>query len=338
MKKPFALAFVFVALCVGLIFGLPSRDAVAPPQQQVAAKSDRVVFTYGIKRGDSLSLIAKRFGLNLKTLQDANAKGDGVIHSGDILAVPLERDELVFLHTVKRGETLTSIARAYGTTVKRLRDLNRMSGEILFEFQKIVAGRGAGDNSRFVVLEMGEDDTPEEVSRAFAVETKEIERLNSSNPLWREPGSLVLVDTFDYTYSARTRESIIETARAYLGAPYKYGGNSTETGIDCSAYVKKVFSFFGMNLPRTVRMMHKHADGMWVKKSRLQKGDLVFFETDRPFPSHIGIYIEGGKFIHASSAGGKVIVSNLNKPYYTKTYIGAKRIYLKDNNAVAFKR
>ncbi len=83
--------------------------------------------------------------------------------------------------------------------------------------------------------------------------------------------------------------------------------------------------------------MHKHADGRWVKRERLEKGDLVFFETDRPFPSHIGIYIENDKFIHASSASGKVVISDLRAPYYSKTYIGAKRIYLKSHGMVALK-
>ncbi len=83
---------------------------------------------------------------------------------------------------------------------------------------------------------------------------KEIGKLNVSNPGWMSPGSHIVVDTFEYTYSDKTKERIIETAKVYLGAPYKYGGNSTETGIDCSAYVKKVFSYLGVNLPRTVKV------------------------------------------------------------------------------------
>lgn len=310
----------------------PTETATAPPQ--AAVSSDTVVFTYGIRTGDSLSLIARRFGVSFEDIKKANPTPGGVIYSGDILGVPLKRKALVFLHTVEKGETLTSIARDYETTVVRLKQLNRMSGETVYESQKLAAG-GAGSDSRFVVLEVGGDDTPDEIARAFGMDLRDIEKMNFSNPLWREPGSHVLIDTFNYSYSERTRADIVETARAYLGAPYKFGGNSTETGIDCSAYVKKVFSYFGVNLPRTVRMMHKHAEGMWIAKNQLQTGDLVFFETDRPFPSHIGIYVGGGNFIHASSAYKEVVVSPLDKPYYTKTYIGAKRIYIKDPFAVA---
>ena len=334
MKRLVALIVVLAATAAAFGGAAYRFSPGGATVQTAAAPSDTVVFTYGIKGGDSLSLIARRFGVGLQALKNANPVPGGVIYKGDILGVRLKRSALVFLHTVKKGETLTSIARDYKTTVARLKQLNRMGGETVYETQKIAAGGGGGD-ARFVVLEVGEDDTPDEIARAFGVDVRDIGKLNAGNPLWREPGSLVLIDTFDYSYSERMRESIIETASAYLGSPYKFGGNSTETGIDCSAYVKKVFSYYGVNLPRTVRLMHKHADGLWVAKDRLQKGDLVFFETDRPFPSHIGIYTGGGNFIHASSAYKKVVVSPLNTPFYNKTYIGAKRIYAKDPFAVA---
>ena len=331
MKKLVALIVMLATVAAGAAYMYSPEDSPSP---QAVAPSDTFVFTYSIKRGDSLSLIARRFGVSFEDIKNANPTLGGIIHPDNILAVPLQRGAMAFLHTVKKGETLSSIAGDYGTTVARLRKLNRMSGEILYESQKI-AVTGSAPDSRFVVLEVGADDTPDEIARAFGMDVRDIGKMNASNPLWREPGSHVLVDTFNYSYSERTRESIVETAHAYLGSPYKYGGNSTETGIDCSAYVKKVFSFFGVNLPRTVRMMHKHAEGLWVTKNRLQTGDLVFFETDRPFPSHIGIYVGDGKFIHASSASGKVVVSPLSQSYYTKTYIGAKRVFIQDPFAVA---
>ncbi len=293
------------------------------------------IFTYTINGGDSLSLIARRFGISAETILNANIIKDSVIYKDDTLGIPLELSRLVSLHTVAKGENLSSIARDYGTTVKNIMKLNRMNKDTILESDKILVHASAEPNSRFVVFTVGHGDTVAEILRAFGIRKEEIERLNASNPDWHEPGSFIAVDTFDYSYAEQTRERILQTAEAYLGSPYKYGGNSTETGIDCSAYVKKVFSFFGVNLPRTVRTMHKYAEGRWVRKDRLEKGDLVFFETDRPFPSHIGIYMEKGNFIHASSVRGRVVVSNLGEPYYTKTYIGAKRIYLRDSFASA---
>ncbi len=333
MKRVFVIA---VAMIVG-IAGYSVFPLAVPTEEKsgVETPPETFVFTYGIKGGDSMSLIAHRFGLSLKTLASANIVKNGTIYEGDILGIPLKRSSIAEFHKVSEGETLWSIAQRYGTSVENIMKLNRMKNDMLFVSEKIVVRRNRESGSRFVVFKVGPDDTPSEISESFGVNLADIERLNAYNPGWREPGSHIVVDTFQYRYSERIRESIIETARAYLGSPYKYGGNSTETGIDCSAYVKKVFSRFGVNLPRTVRTMHKHAKGLWINKDYLEKGDLVFFETDRPFPSHIGIYIDKGDFIHASSAQGKVVVSNLGEPYYVKTYIGAKRIYIRNRAAAA---
>ncbi|WP_462137961.1 C40 family peptidase [Candidatus Mycalebacterium sp.] len=330
--------FAVLVLCAGAVWfsltgGLDGQKQTAGAEKQ----SDTFVFTYTIMSGDSLNLIARRFGITTDELSSANVIDGGVIYRGNILSIPLPSRDVVFLHTVAKGETVSSIASAYGTSVRNIMKLNRMKKDNVFALRKILVNGSPEINSRFVVFRVGSDDEGSEISRAFGVDEREIEVLNAANADWRQSGSHIVVDTFEYSYPARTRDSIIETAKNYLGAPYKYGGNSPETGIDCSAYVKRVFSYFGANLPRTVRMMHKHADGRWVNKDSLQKGDLVFFETDRPFPSHIGIYIEDGRFIHASSAGGKVIISDLAKPYYSKAYIGAKRIYLDNPGAVTIK-
>jgi cell wall-associated NlpC family hydrolase len=95
-------------------------------------------------------------------------------------------------------------------------------------------------------------------------------------------------------------------------------------GIDCSAFVNKVFDFFNVDLPRTARDIYKV--GRSVAKSELATGDLVFFTTYASYPSHVGIYIENDEFIHASSAARKVTIDSINRSYYRKRYIGAKRI------------
>lgn len=333
MKRFFAFAVV-VILTGSAYLKLPGpvskeKEPVAQPRPEV------FIFTYKIRSGDSVSLIAHRFGVSPETIMNANVIKDGIIYKGDILGIPLKRSQVAEFHKVREGETVSLLARTYGTSVGGIMKINRMKDDTLPASRKVLVRRGGGPDSRFVVFKVGYGDLPHEISRAFGVSIKDIKSLNIPGPNWLEPGSHIVVDTLMYGYARRTQEEIIETASAYLGSPYKYGGNSTETGIDCSAYVKKVFSFFGVNLPRTVRMMHRHAKGRWVEKNSLEKGDLVFFETDRPFPSHIGIYIGEGNFIHASSVQGKVVVSNLGEPYYTKTYIGAKRVYIGSEKAVA---
>jgi cell wall-associated NlpC family hydrolase len=110
----------------------------------------------------------------------------------------------------------------------------------------------------------------------------------------------------------------------YLNTPYKFGGNS-KNGIDCSAFTQNVFSsVVSAKLHRTAR--EQYTQGISVDKSELQFGDLVFFNTRRRVrPGHVGIYIGENLFAHASSKHG-VIVSSMDHDYYTRTYMGARRV------------
>ena len=117
--------------------------------------------------------------------------------------------------------------------------------------------------------------------------------------------------------------AILATAKTYLGVPYVWGG-STPSGFDCSGYVQYVFAKHGISLPRTSKQ--QWSVGTAVSKSNLVPGDLVFFaNTYTSGISHLGIYMGGGQFIHASSSKG-VIISELSNSYWASHYYGAKRI------------
>lgn len=123
--------------------------------------------------------------------------------------------------------------------------------------------------------------------------------------------------------SSSKADSIIATAKKYIGVPYKWAG-STPSGFDCSGFVQYVFKAHGISLNRTAASQYKH--GTFVSKSNLQPGDLVFFQnTYKAGISHVGIYIGDGKFIHSSSSKG-VVISNLSSSYYVSHYYGARRI------------
>lgn len=119
------------------------------------------------------------------------------------------------------------------------------------------------------------------------------------------------------TSIART---LTRDALRFLGTPYVFGGTST-SGFDCSGYVQHVFAMLGVSIPRT-------ADAQFYAGRRviggMKPGDLVFFQTYEPGPSHVGIYLGNGKFVHASSHG--VMVSNLSDSYWANRYLGAKRM------------
>ncbi|MFY9779884.1 MAG: C40 family peptidase [Candidatus Baltobacteraceae bacterium] len=114
--------------------------------------------------------------------------------------------------------------------------------------------------------------------------------------------------------------SLTRSAMRFIGTPYVFGGTSP-SGFDCSGYVQYVFAMFGIHLPRTADVQYyagHHTDG------GIQVGDLVFFQTYEPGPSHVGIYMGDGKFIHSSSHG--VMISRLADSYWAERYLGAKRV------------
>lgn len=116
--------------------------------------------------------------------------------------------------------------------------------------------------------------------------------------------------------------SVIRTAKSLIGVPYVWGG-TTPAGFDCSGFSQYVLSKNGISVPRTAAEQYK--SGISVSRSNLRVGDLVFFTTYKPGPSHLGFYIGDGKFIHASSSKG-VTISSLGSSYYSSRYIGARRV------------
>ncbi len=114
-------------------------------------------------------------------------------------------------------------------------------------------------------------------------------------------------------------------ALSLVGVNYKFGGNSPETGLDCSGFVSHVFSqAAGLVLPHNARAISMF--GQKIAISELQPGDLVFFNTMRHTYSHVGIYLGDNKFVHASVTGRGVEVVNMSESYWVKRFNGARRM------------
>lgn len=125
------------------------------------------------------------------------------------------------------------------------------------------------------------------------------------------------------SYDSCKGQQIIAMAKQYVGTPYVWGGASPD-GFDCSGFVYYLYKQFGIDLPRMAD--GQASTGTPVNMNDLQPGDLVFFSTYEPGPSHSGIYLGDGYFIHASSGAGEVIITHLLKPYYKERYLGARRV------------
>lgn len=119
---------------------------------------------------------------------------------------------------------------------------------------------------------------------------------------------------------------LVMSAMNFLGVPYKRGGNSRESGFDCSGFTRHVFeNSVGLILPRRASEQANSPDLVPVQKSELKPGDLVFFNTLRRTFSHVGIYIGNDKFIHSPRAGGQVRVEDMRQSYWQQRYDGARR-------------
>ena len=116
---------------------------------------------------------------------------------------------------------------------------------------------------------------------------------------------------------------IIRTAMGYAGVRYVYGGTSPATGMDCSAFVRSVFSQYGVRLPRTAR--EQSLVGQPVSYEQLQPGDRLYFACKNPYPDHCGIYAGGGYFVHCSSSRRGVAVDSLSKPLFARSLVAARR-------------
>lgn len=118
---------------------------------------------------------------------------------------------------------------------------------------------------------------------------------------------------------------LVSTAIGFLGIPYLRGGNSAETGFDCSGFVRAIYKeTIGLVLPRSADQQANATQK--IDKSELKPGDLVFFNTMRRTFSHVGIYLGEGKFIHSPRSGASVRIEDMRIPYWNVRFDGARRV------------
>ena len=332
---------------------------------------------YTVKKGDTLCGIAKRFKVRPEVIKEANSLDANKIRPGTRLTIPSKKQDVTKhsmkttpskevracdireqremvsqekqYHTVKKGETLHSIAVKYSTKADHLRELNSLkkSNRLKPGQQLIVKKTGA----RLYVVKKG--DTLTKIAKRFEIDQYDLKEINQLKSDELKTGQRILLDkpvdehktTAPYSTASLSDENIHEEikilsespeltsltlkerlilfAKKMRDIPYKFGGSSF-FGIDCSGYVQKVFGFLNIPLPRTAREQFNLGES--ILKEELSIGDLVFFRTYASFPSHVGIYLGNNLFIHASSKGRKVTIDSLETPYYSSRFIGGKRL------------
>jgi len=288
---------------------------------------------------------------NKIVIPSKNGKSDGrrdsksARKSPEKIAKTVQHHDSSF-HVVKKGDTLLSISRKHSVSVAELKEINDLHSSKLRLGQKILLKKTTPDE---YTVQKG--DTVWKIARKFNLDPQDLVQNNGLEGDSLQPGRRILLSrkqefpeskTYDALLSQAPAEPEAENlpetaslagmslqdrlvlfAKKMLNIPYRFGGN-TPVGIDCSAYVKKVYSLIGVNLPRSAR--EQFAEGKPVDGEELSMGDLVFFKTYASFPSHVGIYLGNNLFIHASSRSKKVTIDSLETPYYLKRFIGAKRL------------
>ena len=143
--------------------------------------------------------------------------------------------------------------------------------------------------------------------------------------LLAESGALPAAPTLASNLRDRAADLAI-AAMNFVGVPYRRGGNSADSGFDCSGFTRHIFALsLGFSLPRRVDDQASASGLVNVDKTELRAGDLVFFNTLKRSFSHVGIYVGDGRFIHAPRSGSEVRIENMRYAYWSQRYTGARR-------------
>jgi len=274
---------------------------------------------YTVKPGDSLSKIAKTCGVSVDTLKATNHLERENLKLNQVLIIPTLKEKrkgdtspkpsgVAVSYVVKKGDSLYSVSKKIGLPVEEIRRVNQLRTDRLTTGQTLILSsskKAAEDESD---EEIGDDEeTPEAV------------------PEEDQEGKQVVPEPTEKWKNQNERSFLVRVVKTFLGVPYRLGG-STLKGIDCSAFVKKIYEVFNVSLPRTTWEQIRF--GKKVEKNELEEGDLVFFKvpTRRASNRHVGIYIGNNEFVHASSRNKEVRVDNLNAPYFSKRFLNGVRV------------
>ena len=295
---------------------------------------------YKVKRGDTLAKISRKTGIGVQDLKAANHMTSISLKSNQVLVIPREGKQTLAkarkasapggtlaFYVVRKGDTLSSISSQCSVSVNSLKRANHLRTNSLKIGQKLVLNRQPAKivaAKAEIIPVKGDRLAQEEADDEEAALETEGDDVVDAEPngqtesallgKWSNPGE---------------RRLFVRVVMGFLGAPYRFGG-STVRGLDCSAFVKKIYQLFDVDLPRTAREQ-AHV-GKCIARDNLEEGDLVFFNTRRTL-GHVGIYIGNNEFIHASSRDRAVKIDSLDSEYYNKRFVKAVRVKELDSGA-----
>ncbi len=323
--------FLVVTLLLGLLAVVGAVAADAPP-----------CVPHRVRSGESFTQLCTLSGCSPQALREMNPDLDtSGLTAGQVVLLP--RSPRWIRYRVAHGDTLSELAQRFDTTVTEIQVASGIEDDRLLIGERLVipritppttAGLGFGASATRIAspTEAPSPHPPQLVPTASASQPppQQVDsgpedailptwvrvRLSDGRSGWAPSRSLIIGSV-----TPATPQRLIEIARQFIGTPYRWGGE-TPNGADCSGFVEEVFHLAGYTLPRTADA--QFAATRPVPPQKMQPADLVFFTTYLPGPSHVGIYVGNGEFVHASSHG--VMCSNLSESYYAQRFLGARRL------------
>ncbi|MCM8788946.1 MAG: LysM peptidoglycan-binding domain-containing protein [Candidatus Omnitrophica bacterium] len=371
----------------GQMLSLSSVEAQKSESTKDGVRESASDSVYYVKKGDTLSCISRKTGVTIDQLKQLNnlhssnlaigqklvLKAEEKINDSTAFQLITKTDEKIEVfqnndssvdkqattitinkyHTIKKGESLSTIAKKYKTTVASIKRLNRLKSNLIQPGRTIIVARIIREVPPIVAnptpivpvtpkiyysVKLG--DTIESIALKFGISVSALKETNLISDNKIKIGQTLVIPQIanvndvakeDTPISENEKENsepkllasrIIENALNFINTPYRLGGSS-KNGIDCSGLTKKAYEAAGISLPRTSSQQAK--TGEIVPISAIKPGDLLFFGNKGRI-NHVGIYIGDNKFIHASRESGKVVVANLEDAYYQKHLICARTL------------
>lgn len=347
-------------------------------------KSNQSASTYTVVRGDTLSGIAAKHGISLTNLMKWNNLNTTLIYPGDQLYVKAPSNNnskksnnssnstnknnnnsstntSSKTYTVKRGDTLSQIAKAHGISLSNLKKWNNLSSDLIFPGDRlIVSQNGTSGNTNSsnnnssnntsnssnksnnqsstnngTTYTVKSGDTLSKIAQAHGISLSNLKKWNNITSHLIYPGDVLIVNQSAGNNNNNNNSNptsnplfnvdrLIEVAQSAIGTKYTWAGTTLSGGFDCSGFIYWAYNEAGYKIGRY------STEGYFNRSfitNNPQVGDLVFFEnTYKQGISHMGIYIGNNQFIHAGSSTG-VTIASLNNSYWKKHFHSFKSFY-----------
>lgn len=328
----------------------------------VGAQAATKTVKHTIKNGETLYIIAHNNHTTIEEVRKANGlkKGD-TLKIGRVLKVPkntyfpekkkkiakvikknkskklakktnqkpnIKKTAKATTYVIKSGDTLSGIARKHHTTIAKVRKANGLKKGQILKLGKVLKipnksyAQGT-KKKKFNIAKTNKSRQDKKLAKALMnIESKKIAKSKV-----KKDQKFSMGDIFFGGKSKGKSAKITKLAKNKLGKKYVWGAVGKKNTFDCSGLTTYVCKKNGICIPRRAIAQSKY--GKPVKRSNLKPGDLVFFDTSKRrkgYVNHVGIYIGNNKFIHASSAKKKVVITSLNKTFYSQRYKGARRV------------